>query len=62
LLKKIIPNSYLLHKPFDHSFRIFTKFTWKRITITRSIIIIIITRKRIFITSDILRRVRSIGF
>jgi hypothetical protein len=62
LLKKSIHKSYLFHKPFDHSFRIFTKFTWKTITIARSIINIIITIKHIFITSDIFWRGMSIGF
>jgi hypothetical protein len=45
---------------FDHSTRFFRKFTRKRvIIITR---IIIITRKSIFITSDLFRRRGSIGF
>jgi hypothetical protein len=61
LLKKFIPKCYLLHKPFDHSIRIFAKFTRKRIIIiTRNIIII--TREGIFITGDILRRGKSNGF
>jgi hypothetical protein len=61
-LKKFIPNSYLPHEPFDHSIRIFAKFTRKRfiIIITRSVIII--TKKSILIISDILRRGMSTGF
>jgi hypothetical protein len=58
---KLIPDSYLLHKPFDHSIRFFfAKFTRKRIIIiTRNIII---TRESIFITCDILGRGMSICF
>jgi hypothetical protein len=54
-LKMLIPNSYLLHKLFDHSIRIFANFI-----ITRSDIII--TRKSIFITKTYLGEDETLVF